>query len=420
MGTRRLTPSLAVVSMSVFSGRENRVLAAVGLGILLATIAASLSQNQPDSAIVRGDFPAFYTMAVVVKEGLGERLYELALQQEVQARYWKSLSASLLPAAYPPYLAALLLPLAYLEPAAARATWIIANALATLCAVVIMSQALPTLRPYRWQMCVLSLSFFPLLAGVIGGQSVGLSLILLAAIVALSKSPSKTRQIELGILTGLWMFKPHYALAAVWLLLVQRRGNALLAWAFTSLVLWLLGATVSGISWFDHWLVFARQFSHIDIVTNSDQMTGVVPFLYSATKRLALGEILGQDLLFQSTVVVAAFVPISLFFINREAMRRAAPDTSLPYLMIAPILLICAPAANFYDLSLLLIPVSSVISPSETRDRRILIAILILSACGVLLRECDVYGSSFALSVILGTFVSVRLFRGRARRVGTV
>ncbi len=397
--------------MPLFAHRGNRALAAVGIGILLAIITASFTEESPESAIQRGDFPAFYTMAVVAKEGLGNRLYELPLQQEVQARYWHSLQTSMLPVAYPPYLAALLLPLAFFQPPTARAIWILCNTLATLYAVIILSWRIPALRAYRWQMGVVGLSFFPLLAGIIGGQAVGLSLLLLASIVALSKSALRTEQLLLGIVAGLWMFKPHYALAVAWLFLLQRRWVAFGAWAVTCLALWLLGVSISGTNWLAHWLYFARQFSLIDIATNSDQMTGVVPFLYSLQTRSLQGIAPNPDSMLLVSIAVAAIIPLALYLINSTTKRARIADKSLPFLMVAPVLLLCAPAANFYDLSLLLVPLAATLSPAIKRDLQLLAALIMLGGIGVLLREHGVYGNSLALTVIIGAFVSTRLLR---------
>ena len=399
--------------MDVISARATRVLIAIATSLLLATIVAGLTETNPDSAILRGDFPAFYTMAVVAHEGAGERLYDLAFQREIQARYWPSLSQSVLPVAYPAFIAMPLLPLAYLSPHIARVSWIICMLVATLGAVWMMIKSFSNLRELRWQTAVVCFSFFPLFAGVIGGQAIGVSLLLLAAITRLSVSQSVTSQITVGLFTGLWMFKPHYALAVVWAFLLQRRGWALLSWALTSLALWLVGAHVSGIDWLGHWVTFAKQFSHIDLLTNSDQMTGVVPFLFSVTNRLAGTELFPERVWTSLSLFSSILVPLALLAIHQTVSKLPSSNPRALYLLIAPILLLFAPAANFYDLALLLVPLSAMISPFRVRDVRIMTTIITLSALVLLSRELSFFGGSFLLSSNIGAFIFTRVLRAK-------
>lgn len=399
--------------MTVISARVNRVLIAIAISLLLATVAASITETSPDSAILRGDFPAFYTMAVVAHEGSGERLYDLAFQQEIQARYWPSLSTSVLPIAYPAFMAIPLLPLAHLSPQMARISWIICMLIATLGAVWMMIKSFSNLLTFRWQTAVACLSFFPLFAGIIGGQAIGVSLLLLAAITRFSVKQSMAGQIVVGLLAGLWMFKPHYALAVVWALLLQRQGWALLSWAITGVALWLVGAHVGGIDWLGHWLAFAKQFSHIDLVTNSDQMTGVAPFLFSVVKRLAGTEYYSERVWASLSILFSVLVPLALFAIHKSVSERSPSDPQTLYLLIAPVLLLLAPAANFYDLALLLLPLGATISPYKVRDVRILTAIIALSALALLSRELSSFGGPFLLSSSIGAFIFTRILRAK-------
>ena len=402
--------------MTVFSPRANRILIAVGIGILIAICISPLRKNAADSAIARGDFPAFYTLAVMAKEGSGESLYNLRLQQEVQGRYWDSLKTGVLPVAYPAFLALPILPLALLDPLMARVAWILINLLATITSIVVTCRTTPALRACVWQTGVVWLSFFPLLAGIIGGQAVGLNLILLATIIALSRSSSRKSAATLGILCGLWMFKPHYALAVVWLLLIQRRGLALVTWTLTCVALWVVGVTIAGFDWVQDWFLFAHSFSHIDLATNSDQMTGVVAFFYSLAKRALSPDALESELWAPLSLAIWTIVPAFLFIAHRAATRGTPTDRSLPYLLIAPILLLGAPAANFYDLSLLLIPLSGILSPERASDRHMMIAITVLGAASLLSREHGFYGGPFLVSTLVGVFVARSLLRRASSR----
>jgi hypothetical protein len=399
--------------MASISPRANRALIALAVGLSIAILVSLRAETTPDSAIRRGDFPAFYTLAVIAHEGAGARMYDLTFQQAIQARYWNSLTTAMLPVAYPAFFAIALSPLAYLQPESARVCWIVCMLVASISAISILSQRFSSLASCHWQVAVAWLCFFPFFAGVIGSQSVGLSLLLLATIVTLSCERSRTAQILVGTLTGLWMFKPHYALAVVYGLVIQRRCWSLVSWGLSSVVLWLLGAYISGIDWMGRWLIFAARFAHIDLVTNSDQMTGVVPFLFSALKRLNPAATDWAEFWSYATIFSALLVPLLLLVVGRRLSAAAPSDKFSLYLSIPPILLLCAPAANFYDLALLLIPLSVTLCPTKLSDVRNMTIIIILSACAILSREYGIFGGSFLLSSGLGAFVTARILRSK-------
>ena len=222
-----------------------------------------------------------------------------------------------------------------------------------------------------------------------------------------------TNQLTVGLLSGLWMFKPHYALAIVWVFLLQRQGWALLSWVLTCVALWLLGAHVSGMHWLEHWVAFVKQFSHIDLVTNSDQMTGLVPFLFSIVKRVAGSEHYSERVWASLSMLSSALVPLSLLAVYQRASKLPSPNPRAPYLLVAPILLVLAPAANFYDLALLLVPLGATISPYKVRDVRIVTAVIVLSALALLSRELGFFGGSFLLSIGIGAFIFARILRAK-------
>jgi hypothetical protein len=166
-------------------------------------------------------------------------------------------------------------------------------------------------------------------------------------------------------------------------------------------------------NWLEHWVTFAKQFSHIDLLTNSDQMTGVVPFLFSIVKRLADAEYYSERVWASLSMLSSALVPLMLFVMHKTASKLSPSDTRALYLLIPPVLLLFAPAANFYDLALLLLPLSATISPFKVRDTRILTAIIALGALALLSREFSFFGGSFLLSSSIGAFIFMRILRAK-------
>lgn len=396
--------------MNVLSARIDRFLIAAALGLAVAIIGALSIEQAPSAAIVRGDFPAFYAMATLADRRDGARLYDLETQRQVQNELWPSLEGSVLPMAYPAFLAFCLEPLAELSPSNARLAWILAMTLCVALAGALIARTSPFLRGLTWQVIVTSLLFAPLFLGVIGGQIVGLSVLLYAALLFLDRRQKKEMEIPIGILAGLWMYKPHFALAIVFVFLVQSRWRAIGACFTTCAVLWSLGALVAGVDWLSRWYAFARGFSHIDLVSNAPQMTGIVPFLYVVNDWMSGQEHVGAETWGALTLFFALVVPSVLAFVSR---RGGSSGPNLGLLAVGPLIVLFAPAVNFYDLALAALPLMILFQPNQRADRLLAGALLAFSQIVILLKDSGVAGSCFVLALCL----SYILIKAAAREV---
>ena len=108
----------------------------LGLGWLLYLVAG----EREGSAVLRGDFPAFYAAAELVWSGQGAALYDFEQQRALENRIWPDFAGDYYVFAYPPFFALLLAPLAALSPLAAKA-------LTSLLLVAALLGALRLLRP---------------------------------------------------------------------------------------------------------------------------------------------------------------------------------------------------------------------------------------------------------------------------------
>lgn len=400
--------------MSVVSPRTNRILIAAAIGLMIAVWVSCMTETNPSAAITRGDFPAFYTMAVIAHSGEGHRLYDLEFQREVQNAAWPSLGGTVLPAAYPAFLAFVLEQLATLAPSTARIVWISCMLVCVALGVRLLARAMPSLCGLWWQPFVGALLFSPLFLGIVGGQIVGLSVLLYAALIALHTREGSRNELVIGAVTGVWMVKPHYALAVVAMLVFQRRWIAVSGWLMVSALLWILGAQVAGMNWIRAWLAFVQQFSQIDLATNAYQMTGIVPALYST---LVVG---GWDSasclhVWESLVVMCSLlVPVTLLVLVRRS-GVSAEGRMRCLLMIGPLLLCCAPAVNFYDLSLGLVPLIALFRPRERRDILLAALVLVTSQVYLLFKGEGTPGVAFLCALAMAVLVN----KG-ARRLGSL
>lgn len=396
--------------------RLERVLIAASLGLALAIVIGLLTEKSPSAAINRGDFPAFYTLARISSGDEPRRLYDLKLQTEVQNEAWPALNGSVLPAAYPAYVAFLVRPLAYLNPDTARLVWVTFTMVCAVVGVLALARRVPALAGMGWQLVVGAFLFAPFFMGVIGGQIVGVSVLCYALLVALSYRRGFGSDVSSGIVAGLWMVKPHYGLAAVAVLLFERRWKACVSWLVVTTILWTLGARVAGVNWVAEWLAFARHFSEVDLATNASQMSGVVPLVYSLTAMFGVGPS-SSSFSWQILTAGAAFVvPLGLFIAVRCGRSR---DTrvSIGLLVLGPLLILFAPMVNFYDLSLGLVPLMALFRPRERGD---LIAAASLVAMGQFVasfKDTGVPGVSFVVAAVILTFASRAISRAISREV---
>ena len=400
--------------MNVNSARIDRLLMAAALGLIIAIIAALSIETAPSAAIARGDFPAFYTIATLANRGEGVRLYDLETQRQVQNELWPSLQGSVLPVAYPAFLAFCLEPLAELSPSNARLVWILGMVLSVLVAGTLIARSTPSLRGLTWQVIVTSFLFAPLFLGVLGGQIVGLSVLLYSACIFLVRMKEKAMEIPLGVMAGLWMYKPHFALAVVVVFLARRKWIAIGAWLVTCGLLWTLGASVAGVDWLSRWYGFAREFARIDLMSNAPQMTGIVPFLYVLQNGMPERWASGGELWDQLTIISALVVPSVLLLVSRRCGENGAYGTLLA---VGPLLVLFAPAVNFYDLALAALPLALLFQPSQRLDRLLAVALIALSQIAIALKDGGMKGSCFGLAICVAYLFIKAIARERAHDV---
>lgn len=384
--------------MDILPARLNRFLIAAAIGLFIAVMGALFIEQSPSAAIVRGDFPAFYTMATIASRGEGARLYDLEVQRQIQNELWPSLQGSFLPAAYPAFLAGLIEPLGALSPLGARFVWTAAMMLCVVIAGILMARSSSPLHGLGWQVVVLAFLFSPLFLGVLGGQIVGLSMVLFAALILLERKKQRGAEVLLGVVAGLWMFKPHFSLAIVVTFLLRRQGRAVGAWLATSAVLWAVGASVAGVGWLSQWYSFVKTFAHIDLVTNAPQMTGLVPWLYVVCGWLGCDVSNRAEVWLVLTLLSSLVVPIILVLASR---RSFLPKEKGLVVLVGPLVVLFAPAVNFYDLALAALPLLTVLRPDRRSDLVVAGVIVALSQVVMLVKDTGIQGSGFAFAMLL-------------------
>lgn len=230
-----------------------RVLAAFLLLAVVAIARLAINDSTETTALRRGDFPAFWSMAVVADGSEPERLYDTELQRQVQNAAWPSLAGGILPAVYPAHVALLVRPLARCDHRVARWIWTALSVAAALVGVSILVRSNPRISWTAWMVFAVLCCFGPFVRGVMGGQVLSFMVLFYALGIVCARSVLRYAGIVLGVVLGVWLCKPYYALCALLVPVLQRRTASLVCFALMAVITWQLGTLVVGYDWVSQW-----------------------------------------------------------------------------------------------------------------------------------------------------------------------
>ena len=327
----------------------------LSLGVAGAFIAASitvwLTDIQMKGALRRGDFPAFYSLAVLAANE-PQNLYNMERQREVQNQFWPSLNGEFLIASYPPYTAWMLQPLALLPAQSAKVVFTL-----LMVALVFAAARILRLLDATWKKSSLppeTLLFLcaPIPVAVMGGQNLALSLFLLLAIIALLETKSFSCDLLAGVLLGMWCFKPQYGLPMVVMVTLLGRPRVLGGVAPILTGAFFAGAAILGTGWLEQWSRFSYEFSKLNLETNGFQIISIVAGAREIS-RVLTGV---PDTSLALTIMIVCYLGMTLalgWIIFRlpptQRIVLGLPTT-------AAALTLLTPQTTFYDIGLFSVP----------------------------------------------------------------
>jgi Glycosyltransferase family 87 len=236
----------------------------LGLGIgFCVFIGTSHGVRAINGGRVGGDFAAFYGAGALVRAGQGAGLYDRDKQREVQQEFLPDHSDGWLDFAYPPFVAVLFVPLALFPFKLAFSIYSLAQVGACVGAVQLAATVTPRVRENRVVAAAVTLSFYPLMRSVLGGQNTGFSLL---CAVGVAVSLCRSRDFAAGLWAAAWLFKPQLALAVILLGGVRRARGFWAAVVLGGAVWYGLGALVGGLAWpVWWWREGVLPFAHADV-----------------------------------------------------------------------------------------------------------------------------------------------------------
>ena len=376
--------------------RWPRIAGAVLLALALSVVLVVLTADGPDavSGGLGGDYPSFYAAGDIVLHDAGlapDDFYDPDTQFEAQAPVLPSDEDGHLYFGYPAFFVAPFVPLAALD---FRWSYLVDVVLMTAAAVGALHLLKPCSRVVRehWiETLAVALTFFPLFRGISGGQNTAVSLLLVAWIW---RSLHDEREIPAGIAAGLLLFKPPLALPFLGVFLLARRYRAVLAGTGTAVVLYLVGAALTGPSWPSAWVDAVRYLDRVDTpfnVQNFVSLPGAAEAIFGIDSGVAAAAGFGLG----AIVAIAVVWP----------WLRGIGDVGPRVAMTAAGALLISPHALYYDAGLLVL-VGIVLADRSPAVRRWL---PLLWAAGFLQFLADPLGvTPIAALVVVGFVLAYR------------
>jgi hypothetical protein len=175
--------------------------------------------------LIGGDLLEQRIAALMTRDGHGDELYNF----ELQAHYEQEAVApeplpGLNPFMSPPWAALFYWPLMLLRQGVAFIVWTAIGIAALVISVFWLEGQYAWIQEYRATVLLLSLSFFPVIEGLMAGSNQLISLLLLTGVFV---SLKRGRDGLAGVLLGVQLFKPQLAVATLAVLVYKRRWRSL-------------------------------------------------------------------------------------------------------------------------------------------------------------------------------------------------
>lgn len=289
-----------------------------------------------------GDYPAFYGAGRIIADGDGGDLYNSTKQAAAQKGLYPGEDNVFMPFPYPPFFAAVYYPLALLP-------YRLSFAIHTLLMVALLFITIHLMAPihkhinhaYLFITC-LTLSFYPMLRAVLGGQNSALSLFLCVLSWRLIVA---NKHLSGGIILGLMLFKPQFGVPLICLSIISRRWHVGVGSLITALFIYGAGAIISGPLWIIDWYRYAMWLAQADAAINYDKAVSWLGFFQAiAGGESHIATLIGWGM------SIATVLAVSLLWIlgGRTADFTAQLGIGMVALVLMP------PHVNYYDTSLIL------------------------------------------------------------------
>jgi len=310
------------------------------------------------------DFTSFYSAGKIVRDGRGPELYDFHTQQKTQAEFSSNGDIRKGPLAYihPPFEALLFVPLTFLSYPAAFAVWACLNFVILFVVCRFLRDDISLLRAFPvWQIVVLCLAFFPVLANFHQGQD---AILLLLIVVLAFRSIESRKDFAGGCWLGLGIFKYHLVLPLALILVIWKGRRLLIGFAASVTATILVSLVVVGWRTAIRYPVFVWQVV-------SEPKFGGLPFHRMPN---LLGLIAGWPLTVRigwpiQVVVIAASLALMTMVMRLRPETATREGLRLCFSCAVVVAVLVGYCTNTYDLCLFILPLALYADYWVTRPR---------------------------------------------------
>jgi hypothetical protein len=330
--------------LAVFAALQTAGLAVTSVRYLLS-LRGPLGTN---GHLVTGDFMAFFTVAKMIRRGMGRSLYDLAVQRRVQTEIVGKELSYWIPYQNPPALALALAGVGALAYVHAFYVYVAGMVAAMTLTAVLLRPVLPEVlgRRGRWIVTVLLIATFqPVLRTMVGGQNTVLSLMLLAGLFA---SLQQRRAVRAGLFLGLLTYKPQLCSLATVFLALRGELRTLGTAATVAAAHYIIAAMPCGWSWPAALLRQFHAVRSLEFASKQNVRTHFSVWPVALSVAPAPWATLG-----------AAIASLSVVLCVGASVRRhaAAPSSfALVFGMVVSGTLLISPHLQYYDAGLMVLP----------------------------------------------------------------
>lgn len=310
------------------------------------------------------DFTIFYAAGQMVRQGLGHRLYDDALQFQIQRSFASGvrIRQGPLPYNHPPFEALIFLPLTSLSYPAAYAVWSLVNLGILLTLLLVLRSHIAILHREPLGLWWLgAMAFFPVFVALLQGQDT----ILLLFLQAFSYVSLKRKfDFVAGSWLGLGSFKIHLVLPLILFLLAWKRKKAVMGFALTC---FCLGAVSIAIVGWPEAMRYPHYVLHLEKIMGRG---AIVPSDMPNLRGMVEGWSVPRAFPGAAHLLTAALSAGLLFWVVMNG--RTQPDSSDDFDMKFSAAIVATLLVSYhsfaYDLTLLILPVLLIINHwSEAR-----------------------------------------------------
>lgn len=325
------------------------------------------------------DFIIFYAAGRIVSRGLGAQLYDESLQYQVQKEFALRIQRAPLPYFHPPFEALFFAPLSRISYFSAYLLWNALNLLILLAVRQRLRAHVPILQGSTAAAWILmQLAYFPVFMTLLHGQD---TLVLLLLFTLTFVSLKRNHEFAAGGWLGLGLFRPHQVLPVVMVLILQKRGKAVLGFLLAAAGCGLMSLAVAG---WQGTAAYPEYVWHAEerLIQQGEVVPGDMPNLHGLLDR-TLAPLTSPR--FSETMAVVATLVLPLF-VARHWQHTRAKVFDLGFSLCITLSVLLSYHAFSQDLSLLVLPIALVINHLRNRGTlRDLTGAALLGPIGLLL-----------------------------------